>query len=90
MFKIVFDMSSCYVYDVSMERRDNMARELQRLNMNMPADLIEQVDEYAEKMSLNRTSAMIVLVSTALEQKNVMGMMDNLLKEINEAKLSKK
>ena len=62
----------------------NMSKELQRLNMNMPADLIQQVDEYAERMNLNRTSAMIVLVSTALEQKNVMSVMDELLNKLGE------
>lgn len=61
-----------------------MSRELQRLNMNMPADLIQQVDEYAERMSLNRTSAMIVLVSTALEQKNTMSAIDKLLDRFSE------
>lgn len=62
----------------------NMSKELQRLNMNMPADLIQQVDEYANRMNLNRTSAMIFLVSTALEQKNAMSMMDELLNKFSE------
>lgn len=66
-----------------------MARELKRLNVNMTVELLEQVDDYADKMNINRSAAINMLVSTALEQKNVMGMMDNLLKEINEAKLSK-
>ena len=61
-----------------------MSRELQRLNMNMPADLIQQVDEYAERMNLNRTSAMIVLVSTALEQKNAMSVIDEMLNRFSE------
>lgn len=59
-----------------------MSRELQRLNMNMPVDLIEQVDEYAERMNINRTSAVIVLVSTALEQKNAMSVIDELLNKL--------
>lgn len=50
----------------------------------MPANLIQQVDEYANRMNLNRTSAMIVLVSTALEQKNVMSSMDELLNKFSE------
>jgi len=56
-----------------------MSRELQRLNMNMPADLIQQVDEYAKRMNLNRTSAVIFLVSTALEQQNTMSVIHELL-----------
>jgi len=59
-----------------------MSRELQRLNMNMPVSLIQQVDEYANRMNLNRTSAMIVLVSTALEQKNAIDMMEELLNKL--------
>ena len=66
-----------------------MARELKRLNMNMPMELLEQVDNYADKMNINRSAAINMLVSTALEQKNVLEMMDSLLKEINEAKLCK-
>ena len=61
-----------------------MSRELQRLNMNMPADLIQQVDEYAKRMNINRTSAVIVLVSTALEQKNAMSVIDTLLDKLGD------
>lgn len=61
-----------------------MSRELQRLNMNMPANLIKQVDEYANRMNLNRTSAMICLVSTALEQRNAIDMMGSLLNKLSE------
>ena len=61
-----------------------MSRELQRLNMNMPANLVQQVDEYASRMNLNRTSAMIFLVSTALEQKNAMSVIDELLNKFSE------
>ena len=47
----------------------NMSKELQRLNMNMPADLIQQVDEFANRMHLNRTSAMIFLVRHCIRSK---------------------
>lgn len=66
-----------------------MARELKRLNVNMTVELLEQVDDYADKMNINRSAAINLLVSTALEQKNVMGMMDDLLNVINEVRLSK-
>lgn len=61
-----------------------MARELKRLNMNMPAELLQKVDEFADQMALNRTSAITVLVSTALEQKNSFSMMDELLKKLEQ------
>lgn len=62
----------------------NMSRELQRLNMNMPVSLIQQVDKYANRMNLNRTSAMICLVSTALEQSNAIDIMGELLDKLSE------
>ena len=61
-----------------------MNRELQRLNMNMPAGLIKEVDDYANRMNLNRTSAMIYLVSSALEQKNAMSVMEQLLDRLGD------
>jgi len=60
------------------------SRKLQRLYMNMPVDLIKQIDEYASRMNLNRTSATIFLVSTALEQKNAMSKVDELLNKLSE------
>jgi hypothetical protein len=60
-----------------------MLRELQRLNMNMPVNLIQQVDKYANRMNLNRTSAMICLVSTALEQSNAIDIMGELLDKLS-------
>ena len=52
--------------------------------MNMPTDLIKQIDEYANRMNLNRTSATIFLVSTALEHKNAMSKVDELLNKLSE------
>ena len=47
----------------------------------MPADLIRRIDEYASRMSLNRTSATIFLVSTGLKQVSAM---DDLLNKFSE------
>lgn len=63
-----------------------MAKELKRLNMNMPADLIDQVDAYAEKMNVNRSSAINMLVSTALEQKNMMEIAQKMIYELQDAR----
>lgn len=38
-----------------------------RLNINIPTPLLERVEEYAEKHYINKTSAICVLLSTALE-----------------------
>lgn len=38
-----------------------------RLNINIPTPLLERVEEYAEKHYINKTSAICVLLATALE-----------------------
>ena len=38
-----------------------------RLNINIPIPLLERVEEYAEKHYINKTSAICVLLATALE-----------------------
>ena len=40
---------------------------MQRLTMNMPDELMKRVDEYAERNYVNRTSAVCVLLSKALQ-----------------------
>ena len=49
-----------------------MARELKRVNMNIPEDVLARVDEYADRMSINRTAAFIVLVNMALDNQRAM------------------
>jgi len=49
-----------------------MAKELKRLNINMPLDLVSRVDEFAENMSINRSAAINVLLSLALDGKNAL------------------
>lgn len=44
--------------------------ELKRVNMNLPADLVQRVVEYGESKGLNTTSAYIVLLNQALDQKS--------------------
>lgn len=43
--------------------------------MNLPSDLVNKVVSYANKMGLNTTSAYIVLLNQALDQKDTI---DNL------------
>lgn len=43
--------------------------ELKRVNINLPINLIERVKDYADNLGLNTTSAYIVLLNQALEQK---------------------
>lgn len=67
-----------------------MARELKRLNMNMTVELLEQVDLYADKMNLNRSSAINLLVSSALEQKNVVEVLTKVMIQMQEEKSKEK
>lgn len=57
---------------------------LTRLNMNIPVKLLDRIDEYADKVSLNRTSAVIMLLNNGLEQKDTFEILDKLLKVIEE------
>lgn len=51
-----------------------MAKETRRVNMNFPVDALERIDEYAESMAINRTSAILVLTKMALDsQKGIDG-----------------
>lgn len=43
--------------------------ELKRVSMNLPADLVQRVINYGDKLGLNTTSAYIVLLNQALDQK---------------------
>lgn len=61
-----------------------MTRKLKLLSMNMPVELIRQIDEYANRMNLTRTSAITFLVSAALEQKNAISAIDELLKKLKD------
>ena len=43
-----------------------MARDITRVTVNLNSELVEQVDKYAEEMNINRTSAVAVLLSQAV------------------------
>lgn len=55
-------------------------RESMRLNINVPQELIDRVDNYAESLSINRTSAVCVLLSMALDSQKMMNSIDELVK----------
>ena len=68
------------------ERRKRMAKDLKRLNMNMPAGLMEQLDLYAEKMNVNRSAAVNMLISMALEQRNMVDVAERMIIELQDVK----
>lgn len=63
-----------------------MARELKRLSTNMPVDLVERIDAYAERMCINRTSAINVLCNIALDNQQAMGDLNRLVTLYDEEK----
>lgn len=50
-----------------------------RINMNLPNETLKRVDDYAEYMNLNRTSAIVVLLNTALDSKKALEDLSSLL-----------
>lgn len=49
-----------------------------RVNLNMPIDTLKRLDEYAEKMTITRTSAILVLVNQALDAQSTVNALDKL------------
>lgn len=57
--------------------------DLKRVNMNLPADLVQRVVAYGESKGLNTTSAYIVLLNQALDQKDTIDNLPLILELIN-------
>lgn len=60
--------------------------ETSRMVMNIPVDLLSQLDEYASKMNINRTSAVCVLLSQSLSSQKAMTDLGELLRVYQEKK----
>ncbi len=60
--------------------------ELKRVNMNLPLHIVERVKEYADNLGLNTTSAYIVLLNQALDQKEILTQMPMLVSMFNDMK----
>ena len=61
-----------------------MAREVKRININVPLDTLDRLDDYADRMSINRTSAILVLVNQALDAQKGINTLDELLRMVKE------
>lgn len=58
-----------------------MARvETTRMGMNIPTELMDKLDEYADRMNISRTSAVCVLLSQALNSQKAVNDLGELLK----------
>lgn len=62
------------------------SKETKRLSMNMPTDLMERIDVYASRMSINRTSAINFLCTLSLDSQLAISNIDELIKIMKVAK----
>ena len=52
---------------------------LVRVSINLPSSIVEKVKDFGESLGLNTTSAYIVLLNQALEQKDMLNQLPNLM-----------
>lgn len=57
-----------------------MAKDITRVTVNLNSELVNQVDKYAENMNINRTSAVAVLLSQAVNSQKAMNDLGELIK----------
>ena len=60
--------------------------DLERVNINLPKDLVESVKEYANEIGVNVTTAYIFLLKQALQQNNTMKNLPALLSLFSQLK----
>lgn len=58
--------------------------ESKKLVCLMPADLMQQVDDYAAELHINRTAAVNVLISRALQYEKMFATMPKLLQTVQD------
>lgn len=61
-------------------------RDITRVNMNLPTQMVTKVKEYADSLGLPVTQAYTVLINMALEQKDMIKVMPELLKGVSDLK----
>lgn len=69
---------------------DKMAKmknnELTRVSINLPISIVEKVKDYADSLGINATSAYIVLLNQALEQKDMLNNLPLMFSMFNDIK----
>lgn len=61
-------------------------RDITRVNMNLPTDIVRRVKQYAEELGLPITQAYTVLISNALHQKETMKIVPELIETLKNLK----
>lgn len=74
-------MKGCDTRMAQLEKRD-----ITRVNMNLPTQMVNKVKEYADSLGLPVTQAYTVLINMALEQKDMLKFMPDLLKGVTDLK----
>lgn len=54
-----------------------------RINMNLPEELVQRIDEYGRKLCVNRTTAMTFLINNALTTDKTLGDVTELIRFVN-------
>lgn len=57
--------------------------------MNISTELMDRVGEYADKMNINKTAAISVLLTQALDNQKAVNALDELMKLINATEISR-
>lgn len=60
--------------------------EIKRVNINLPVHIIDGVKDYADTLGINTTSAYIVLLNQALQQKDLMNKLPIFMSVLDEVK----
>lgn len=60
--------------------------ELKRVNMNLPSNLVQRIEEYAVDLGVNTTAAYIFLLNQALDYKDTMSNLPIFMQMFNEFK----
>jgi len=59
-------------------------RKITKITISVTENLLERIEEYANSLNINRSSAVSVLISQALEQKEAVNVLDTLQKSMND------
>ena len=61
-----------------------MAREFKTFNISIPVDFMEEIDQYAENIGVNRLNAINMLIRIGLDQENDMSIIHQLIDRVLE------
>ena len=61
-----------------------MSREFKTFNISIPVDFMEEIDQYAENIGVNRLNAINMLIRIGLDQENDMSIIHQLIDRVLE------